>query len=83
VNPGEYLAVLFSLQTGMTYQDVVNALNSEDLRIGIHVQGFANGGSESFINDPGAPAPVPEPSTLALVGAGMIGIAALRRKIKR
>jgi hypothetical protein len=52
VNPTEWLDITFDLQSGQTFDDVVAQLNSGALRIGIHVQGFANGGSESFINDP-------------------------------
>ncbi|MFP3326110.1 hypothetical protein R0K05_23955, partial [Planococcus sp. SIMBA_160] len=61
VNPGETLGVIFDLQTGLGYQDVVDAIAlsqtnpSADLtgglRIGIHVQGFTGGGSESFVNN--------------------------------
>jgi hypothetical protein len=50
VNPGESVGILFNLQAGKTFADVINDLNSGALRIGIHVQGFASGGSESFIN---------------------------------
>jgi hypothetical protein len=49
VNPGEWVSIIFNLQSGKTFADVVSELNTEELRIGIHVQGFASGGSESFI----------------------------------
>lgn len=51
VNPGEHLGIDFTLQTGKTFNDVINDLTSGALRIGIHVQGFADGESESFVND--------------------------------
>jgi len=50
--PTEYLDITFSLQGGQTFDDVVAELSTGALRIGIHVQAFGNGGSESFINGP-------------------------------
>jgi len=51
-HPTEWLDITFNLQGGQAFDDVVAELSTGALRIGIHVQGFANGGSESFINDP-------------------------------
>jgi hypothetical protein len=99
VNPGEILTITFDLLSGSTYQTIIDALQTgldnpgEDivggLRIGIHVQGFAGGGSESFVNgpdgfDPFPPTIVPEPSTIAMaVGVlplAVIGWARHRRR---
>jgi hypothetical protein len=52
VNPGEYVTIDFALQGTQTHDDVVGQLASGELRIGIHVQGFASGGSESCVNGP-------------------------------
>ncbi|MCH8253491.1 MAG: hypothetical protein IID36_13675, partial [Planctomycetes bacterium] len=53
VDPGEWLGITFDLLPGMTFSDLLFDLGNESLRIGIHVQSFASGGSESFINLPG------------------------------
>lgn len=50
-----------------------------DLRVGVHVIGYASQGSESFVG-----VPIPEPGTLLLIGSGLVGIGAgaYRRKKK-
>jgi hypothetical protein len=72
VNPGEYVNIFFNLQGGSTYADVLNDLASGDLRIGLHVQGFACGGSESFVNTPPV---IPAPGAFLL---GTLGIGCVR-----
>lgn len=76
VNPGESLTIYFNLQGGGTLADVLAELADGRLRIGIHGQGFANGGSASFVN-----VPLPEPGSLALLAAAA-GLAALRRRAR-
>ncbi len=76
VNPNEWIAIAFDLQSGRTYGDVLSDLATGELRIGIHVQGFASGNSESFVNDPGGQ--IPEPGTVTLLGGGLVALGALR-----
>ena len=51
VNPGEWLGISFSLSTLSSYTvtNVLDAIDNGDLRIGIRVQAFTGGGSESFV----------------------------------
>ena len=80
VNPGETLGILLTLKGGKTFSNVVSGLQSAYLRIGIHVQGFANGGSESFINTT-TPRIVPEPSSLMLASTALVGLFLGRRRM--
>ena len=85
VNPGESLGIVFNLKSNetlsdQTLSDVIAQLNDGRLRIGIHVQGFASGGSESFVNNPN---PVPLPASILLLGAGLIGLLGVERRVVR
>ncbi len=72
VNPGEEVGIEFALLPGMVYADVLADLADGSLRVGLRVQGFAGGYSESFVNN------VPEPGSGVLLALGLIGLA--RRK---
>jgi hypothetical protein len=73
VGPGEYLGIIFNLQSEKTLADVLDDLASRALRIGIHVQSFPDGGSESFINNPYV-VPVPEAILLGMLGLSVAGL---------
>jgi len=76
VNPGESLGILFDLQGGKVYSEVLDDLEDGTLRIGIHVQGFATGGSESFVNN----GVIPAPGAILLGGIGVALVGWLRRR---
>jgi len=79
INPGEYLTIVFAYENSYNFNDVLNGLNNGSFRVGLHVQGFDSEGSESFINNT---APVPEPSTMLLLGSGMSALAVIRARRK-
>jgi hypothetical protein len=68
VNPGEWLKISYTLQAGAVFDRVIDALNNSAYRVGVHVQGFSSGGSESAITG------VPEPSSLLLLGTGLLTV---------
>ena len=79
VNPGEWLKLVFTLNTGSTFASLLTNLATGDLRIGMHVQSIGQWeNSESFVNGP--PTVVPEPASLILLGTGLAGAAAARRR---
>lgn len=78
VNPGEWLGVEFDLKNNQTLQDVMNELSNGQLRIGLHVQGFADGGSESYVNN--ALTVVPLPPSILLISSALIAFGGLARR---
>ncbi|WP_346290521.1 PEP-CTERM sorting domain-containing protein [Sphaerothrix gracilis] len=69
----EFVGLVFNVLPGFddSFNAVVTDLRRGTLRVGLHAQGFENGGSESFVNES-----VPEPITT--VGSGIaLGFGAL------
>ncbi len=62
-----------------SYDDIISAMASGDLRFGLHVIAFANGNSATYLNNL---TPVPEPGTWAMLaaGLGLLGAQAWRRR---
>ncbi len=81
VNPFEQVGIVFDLESGKTFANVLTAIGlgfdpattdpggNTSLRIGIHVQGFDRGGSESFVA-----VPVPGAVLLGVLGLGVAGL---------
>lgn len=81
VNPGERVGIVFDLLPGKTYADTLFALTvagaADGLRVGLHLQGFADGGSVSVVN--GATA-VPLPPAAAMLLAAVAGLGSFSRR---
>ena len=75
--PGESVTIVFELESGVSFDDLIDAMESGDLRVGVHAPAFDNRGNKSFLAS--AEAVVPEPGALALLLAGL-GAFALRRR---
>lgn len=76
----EWLEIVFDLINGKTYADTVAALSGgQDLRIGLHLQGLADGESETYVTR-GPSNIIPLPSTAGLAAAGLLLVGARRRR---
>jgi hypothetical protein len=70
VNEGEFVQINFSLENGVTLEDVLEALASGDLRLGVHAK-------NAFVTANGT---VPEPGALALLAVGGAALALRSRR---
>jgi|MudIll2142460700_1097286.scaffolds.fasta_scaffold498592_1 hypothetical protein len=74
----EWVQIAFTLQNDQDYNDVISDIVSGALRIGMHVQGISTT-SDSFVNL----APIPIPAAAWLLGSGLLGLVAIRRRVKK
>jgi hypothetical protein len=73
---GEFVTIIFDLKDGKDIDDVLDAINSLDLRIGLHVRAHPDGNSDGYVN-------VPVPAAAWLLGSGLLGLVAIRRRVKK
>ncbi|MEG3955310.1 PEP-CTERM sorting domain-containing protein [Microcoleus sp. herbarium2] len=67
IQAGESFSVSFS----GNYNNVIYALNSGALKLGLHVQSLPNGQSDSYISSSGNTQDTPEPLTMLAAGAAV------------
>jgi hypothetical protein len=75
IQAGESLAVRFN----GSYTNVLFALNSGALKLGLHVQALPNGASDSYISSTGNTQNTPEPLTMLAAGAA-VGFGTMLKK---
>ncbi len=81
VNPGESLGIVLVLMGGHTFSEVVAAMNTATLRMGLYVQGLPNDQSDSYISGSAQMVPLPEGVYLGAAGlAGVVGLGWVRRR---
>ena len=79
IDPGESLGVLFTLNGGISYDDLIASLDEGTARIGMHVISFPDGNSEAFVNNGRDNPVIPAPGAISLALVG-ISVARLLRK---
>lgn len=75
INVGEYLIMTALLSPNANIDDL---FANGGLRVGLHLQGYASGGSDSYVNSP--PNAVPIPAAGWLLGSALLGFMGLRRR---
>jgi len=72
INPGEWLTITFNLKSGKIFSDVVSNLQTNALRIGVHVISLPDGSSEAAVT--------PEPATICLLGVSSLALLLRKRR---
>lgn len=78
INVGEVLVLGLNFASGFTFDDLLAALTSGEFRVALHVRSLNQGESDSFVNTPLSP--IPLPAGLPLLGLGLGALALLRRR---
>ena len=77
VQSGEFVTFKFNAN----YSNVLAALNTGNLRLGIHVGSLAAGASDSYVNGVPTPPPTPAPEPLTIIGSlAALGLGATMRR---
>lgn len=61
----DFVSILFDMNDGVMFPDVINSIGGGTLGVGLHVQSLPGGASAGF-------ATVPEPATMMLLGIGTL-----------
>ena len=77
ISIGENLVLTALLSPGA---DINALLQSGGLRVGLHMQGYAPEGSDSYVTTPNGPSEVPLPAAAWLFGSALVGFAGFKRK---
>ena len=85
ISPGETLKLYLNLADGVGAATLVESLQSQGFRVGVHVQSIAGDASESYVsNTPGGGgAAAPEPATLLLMGSALVAGWGVRRRTRK
>jgi hypothetical protein len=79
IGPNESLDLYLVINSG-TFAGMIDDLGSGSLRVGLHVQAFGDGNSESFVND-GVKVPAPGAIVLGAIGLGAVGLVRRRQTV--
>lgn len=76
IHAGESLGITFALAQSFSYQDIISALLSDDITMGVHVQGLGAGSYNEYSESLVSAVPVPVPAAVWLFISGIIGLVA-------
>lgn len=81
INSGEWVGLDYHIEQNASYSDVINAINSGELRVGIKIKSLPDGSSEWAVNSKASSTSlVPEPATLMLLAFGCAAVLTAGKK---